>query len=129
MRRRVATLSALALVAVLAGAASAEAKIRFFRTPSHNIVCVYSSKGGPGPFLRCDVLSLNDVGFTLRRRFRAKRRHVTDSANDPRSKTLPYGTSRRFGPFTCTSRTTGLTCRARRSGHGFFLSRASQRVF
>jgi hypothetical protein len=127
--RRLAAVAALALVAVLAATATAEAKVRFFRTPSHNIVCVYSSKGGPGPYLRCDVLSLNDVGFTLDRRHRGKRRHVTDSANDPRSKTIPYGTSRRFGPFTCTSRTTGLTCRGRRSGHGFFLSRAAQRVY
>ena len=125
---RVASIAALALVAVLVAAASAEAKVSHFRTPSHNIVCLYSSSGGPGPYLRCDVLSLNDTGFTLRRRYRAKRRHVTDSVSDPRSRAIPYGTSRRFGPFTCTSRTTGLTCRSRPSGHGFFLSRRRQSV-
>ena len=126
---RLAAVAALALVATLAAAASASAKVRYFRTPSHNIVCLYSSKGGPGPFLRCDVLSLNDTGFTLRRRHRGRRVHVTDSANHPRSRTLSYGSSRRFGPFGCKSRVTGLTCRSRPSGHGFFLSRERQRVF
>lgn len=114
-----------AVAAVLLVAAPAEARTRHFQTPSHNIVCLYSSTE---PRLRCDVLSLNDTGFTLDRRHRGRRVHVTDSVNEPRAPALGYGTSRRFGPFTCTSRRTGLTCRSRPSGHGFFLSRASQRV-
>jgi hypothetical protein len=42
---------------------------------------------------------------------------------------LAYGHSRSVGRFTCTSRTTGLTCRDRRSGHGFEVSRERQRLF
>lgn len=126
--RRWGLAAAVSLLVALGAAAPAAARTSFFRTPSHNIVCVYSSKGGPGPYIRCDVLSLNDTAFRLDRRHRGKRIHVTDSANDPRSRTLRYGTSRRFGPFTCRSRTSGLTCRSRPSGHGFVLSRARQRV-
>ena len=40
----------------------------------------------------------------------------------------PYGQSGQFGAITCWSETTGLTCQ-NASGHGFFLSRRSQRVF
>jgi hypothetical protein len=42
---------------------------------------------------------------------------------------LPYGaTVRSRTGMTCTSRRVGLTCRNAR-GHGFFLSRRSQRIF
>jgi hypothetical protein len=40
----------------------------------------------------------------------------------------PYGVTGRFGGFVCESETTGLTC-TNEDGHGFFLSRRSQRVF
>jgi hypothetical protein len=52
--------------------------------------------------------------------------HVTDAV--PEGHVLAYGRSLRLGPFKCRSRRTGLTCRSR-SDHGFFLSRARQRVF
>ena len=60
---------------------------------------------------------------------RARKVKVTDAVGDPSSPVLAYGKSRRFGRFTCTSRTTGLTCRDRRSGHGFTVSRERQRLF
>jgi hypothetical protein len=90
---------------------------------------MYFSSGGPGPFIRCDVLSLNDVGFTVDRRHRGKRIRITDSVVDPNgARVLRYGTSRRFGSFRCRSRTANLTCTSLRSGHGFRLSRERQRV-
>jgi uncharacterized protein DUF6636 len=108
----------------------AAARAREFQMPSKRIVCRYSSSGGPGPYLRCDVLSLNDTGFILDRRHRAKRIKVTDTAGDTtKAPILHYGNSRRFGPFRCRSRRTGLTCTSRTSGHGFALSRERQRVF
>ena len=113
-------------LAILAGLASlavpATAGARSFQTPSRNIVCLYFK----GPQLRCDVRSLNDTAFTLDRRHRAKRVHVTDAV--PAGPVLAYGRSLRLGPFTCRSRRAGLTCRSS-SSHGFFLSRARQRVF
>ncbi len=76
------------------------------------------------------MLSLNDVGFTLDGRHKARRIKVTDTAADPNSAgVLRYGSSRRFGPFRCRSRRSALTCKSRSSGHGFKLSRETQRVF
>ena len=128
MSRRLAVLVAAVAVA-LALPASASARFVPFKSPSGNIVCAYSSSGGPGPFIRCDVLSLNDTGFFLKRHGKAKRGHVTDTVSSPDSKVLRYGHSRRFGRYTCKSRTSGLTCKNRRNGHGFKLSRERQRLF
>ena len=115
------------IVVCLAAPAAADAKIRRFHTPSANIACLYSSDQ-PGPFLRCDVLSLNDTGFTVRRRGPARRIHITDSVVG-RGRTLEYGTRAHYGPFTCRSRRVGLRCRSRVSGHGFFLNRDTQNLF
>jgi hypothetical protein len=120
-------LASLVVLVFLAGAASAEGRQRAFHSPSGNIRCLYRSSGESGPVLRCDVLSLNDVGFTLDRRHRGKRVHVTDAL--PEGDVLPYGSTRRLGPFRCRSRRSGLTCRSKPSGHGFELSRERQRVF
>jgi len=121
VRRLLLGLGALVL---LGAAPPAEARRQAFHTPSGNISCLYRSGG---PLLRCDVHSLNDTAFTLDRRHRGRRIHVTDAV--PAGRVLAYGASLRLGPFRCRSRTTGLTCRSRPSGHGFALSRASQRVF
>jgi hypothetical protein len=117
----------LAAILLLAPAA-AEARQASFHTPSGNIRCLYRSAGdGSGPLLRCDVLSLNDTAFTLDRRHRGKRVHVTDAV--PVGRVLRYGATRKLGPFRCRSRTTGLTCRSKPSRHGFRLSRARQNLF
>lgn len=44
------------------------------------------------------------------------------------AKTIPYGTTWRLGPFTCTAQQSGLTCQ-NGAGHGFALSVQSQRLF
>ena len=110
----------------LAAAVPAQAAAKSFQMPSRNIVCLYRSSGGPGPLLRCDMRSLNDTAFTLDRRHRGKRVHVTDAV--PAGRVLAYGSSLKLGPIKCTSRRSGLTCR-NGSNHGFALSRARQRVF
>jgi hypothetical protein len=125
---RCALVAAFALLTALPS--SAGAVTRTFQTPSHNIVCVYSSSGGPGAFVRCDVLSLNDVGFFLRGDGRPRRRKVSDTAADvTRAPVLRYGSSKRLGLFTCRSRRSGLTCTSGSSGRGFTLSRERQRLF
>lgn len=128
-RRSVRLTLALLVAMALLGAAPAMGKTRAFRSPSHNIVCLYSSTGGPGPFIRCDVLSLNDTGFFLERKHKATRRHVTDAVNLPGSKTLAYGKRRSFGRYTCRSLTSGMKCVNRRNHHGFKLNRAEQKLF
>jgi hypothetical protein len=116
--------AALAVVA----ASPALARERDFQTPSKHIRCAAFSSGGPGAFLRCDLLFLNDRAALLRARGRARIVTVTDAVASPAAPVLAYGHRLRFGPFRCTSRRTGLTCRSRR-GHGFFVSRERRRVF
>ena len=132
----------LALLAVagaaLAFAASAPAATVSFRTPSKLVYCAYTT--GP-TFLRCDTRYRTRFsgtkecregdfgqGFGMTRTGRGRALCISDSVFDERARVLRYGTSRRFGPFKCTSRTTGLTCRNAR-GHGWTLSRQRQRVF
>jgi hypothetical protein len=117
-------------LSLIFAAPPALAKDGSFATPSRNVVCRYFSTGGPGPYIRCDLLSLNDVGFLLDRRHKAKRVRVTDTVADPqRVGVLRYGNARRDGPFRCRSRQSGLTCRSSVGGHGFELSRQRQRLF
>lgn len=117
-----------------------------FQTPSGNITCMlgaYPSGVSANPdeqFVRCDirrtaqrlprrpadcdldwgpVVSLGSKGAAT---FGA----CVGDAVGP-GKTLGYGKSIRRGPFTCVSRTTGLTCSTSR--HGFVASRESVRTY
>ena len=78
--------------------------------------------------VRCDTFFLNDVAFRLTAHGPGKRIHVTDTVALVKEPILAYGKSAKLGPFTCTSRPTGLTC-TNREKHGFFVSVQSQRVF
>lgn len=118
----------LLLAAGLLAAAPAQARERDFQTPSGRIRCAAFSSGGPGAFVRCDLSFLNDRAALLRARGRGRIVKVTDAVGSPAAPVLGYGHTLRFGPFRCTSRTTGLTCRSR-SGHGFFVSRQRRRTF
>jgi hypothetical protein len=52
-----------------------------------------------------------------------------DTALNPSGTPLPYGEASKVGAFTCVSETTGMTCTNAGSGHGFFISIASYRMF
>jgi uncharacterized protein DUF6636 len=125
MRRLAPVALALALLVV---AAPALARERDFQTPSKRIRCAAFSSGGPGAFVRCDLSFLNDRAALLRARGRGRIVRVTDAVSSTDAPVLRYGHSLRFGPFRCTSRTSGLTCRSR-AGHGFFVSRERRRTF
>jgi hypothetical protein len=133
---------AVALAAVLlaavpaAGATTKAARIQTFRTPSGHIGCAYDTT-----MLRCDVDDVADPAarprscdldygsaFAVTKTGRARRLCVGDTAMDPDARVLAYGRTRRYGPFTCTSRTTGLRCTTA-AGHGFTLSRDAQKLF
>jgi hypothetical protein len=123
--RRFAAL--LVLAGSLAGAPAASAA-SFFQTPSGNIAC--QAAGGR---VMCGVLSSRHgdsiPAYWVRRTGLAHRSEIVgDPATDV--PVLRYGRSKHLlrGGVVCTSRKTGLTCR-NRSGHGFFLSRESQRRF
>jgi hypothetical protein len=117
---------ALVLAALLAAAVPAVAKDTVFQTPSKKIACrVYDE--GQGLVIRCDLFFLNDRAVRMTRRGKARLIHVTDTIGDPKAQVLAYGKTKRVGPFTCTSRRTGLSCH-NRNGHGFTVSRERQSV-
>jgi hypothetical protein len=125
--------------AVAATASAATAKTVLFKTPSGNIGCEYST--GPD-YLRCDIGSglkprppqpqdcQEDYGDSVSMNKTGRPHYVChgDTTRDPRAKAVAYGTTITVGPFKCTSKITGLTCR-NASGHGWFLSRQSYRLF
>ena len=141
MRLPRATLFAVLLVLIVPSAASA---LVLFHTPSNNIGCAMSDSKDFVE-VRCDIgehswplppkphtqacRELDYVGGLV---LNAKGKPSFFCAGDTvlhQGKVLAYGHSKRVGRFTCTSKTTGVTCRNRRNGHGFFLSRASYRRF
>lgn len=125
----------------LAGLAAA-APTPGVRTPTHNITCAATPAA-----LHCDIAQssygarlqahciapptgLDWHGFELTPKGKGA---ITCSGGvlvmgPVRYVTLAYGRTWRHGPYTCTSRVTGLTC-TNRAGHGLFLSRASYRTF
>ncbi|HZS94681.1 MAG TPA: DUF6636 domain-containing protein [Chloroflexota bacterium] len=136
LRTLAAITAALSLAFATNQALPARAASPSFRTPSGNIGC--EAFNG---YLRCDIgqkdwrsprrpascpLAYGD-SFTMT----AKRRPIWTCHGDTAlhlGGALRYGHTWRRGPFTCTSRITGLTCTNQR-GHGFFLSRQSYRIF
>lgn len=111
----------------------------YFETPSHNIGCYLDSQS-----VRCDIRQRDwspppepqycikagvDWGQGLAV---GKHRASFVCAGDTTlggPGLLGYGHSARRGPIFCVSRTAGITCRNADTAHGFFLSRASYRLF
>ena len=117
---------AIVVAALLALAVPAVAKDTVFQTPSKKIACRIFDEG-TGLVIRCDLFFLNDRAVRMTRHGRARLIHVTDTIGDPKAQVLAYGKTKRVGPFTCTSRRTGLTCH-NRNGHGFTVSRERRSV-
>jgi hypothetical protein len=135
-------------LAILAGAlamplsASASAEEVYFRTPSKNIHCGYMDFDGR-PSVRCDISAFTptigerptDCNLDWGGAFAVAEGDPQgmmlchgDTVISPDASTLPYGESFARGGITCTSATSGLTCE-NSDGHGFFLSKAKQRVY
>jgi hypothetical protein len=123
-------------------AADARAEFLYFRTPSKNIHCAYMDYEGV-PNVRCDIMAYTpsittppadcDLDWGMAYSITAdgikgEMLCVGDTVNTPDAKPLPYGATFRRSTITCISEKTGLTCTNGR-GHGFFLSKAEQRVF
>lgn len=117
--------AALAILVSLAAAAPAGADdmVRF-TTPSKKIACAYMPAMEDFPaFLRCDLFFRNDTGVFLKHKGKAKLGRVTDTVAEPGEPVLQYGKTWSHGGFTCLSKSIGLRCRSKTSGHGFFVSR------
>jgi hypothetical protein len=129
----------LGLAALAAPAGAQSTKFVYFRMPSKNIACAYTTGFGP-PFLRCDIYSglrpkpsrrctegaWDAVSMT--RTGKARPQCISDSVYNNKAPVLNYGQTWKYGGFKCKSKTTGLTCTSITSGHGFFLSRQSWSV-
>lgn len=154
--RQVSTAALLTLVvaaSAVAGTAAGATRTTsgYFETPSKDIICGYFFVGGTPALLECGVASglippaprpprsfgscQVDDPASDRVRLHGAGETFSFCAGDPgvialqgRVPTLGYGASIHKGPFTCSSATSGLTCR-NSAGHGFFLSRQSWRRF
>jgi hypothetical protein len=113
--------------------------LKTFRSPSGNIGCALYEGGArcdirkrdwsppPRP-ARCpketgygqgvEVAHTGEAGFVC----------AGDTALDPSSSSLSYGTASEVGGAECISRKNGVTC-VNRAGHGFFLSIQSYQIF
>jgi hypothetical protein len=134
-------LLSLTLLAV-AGGTPVLAEEFSFKTPSGNIHCAYDDNDGRA-YVRCDIKSYTstvrkrpadcdlDWGYAFAIGARDKRGSILcagDTVMNPDAEALAYGTSWKRKGITCGIEETGVTC-ANRRGHGFFVSRAEQRVF
>ena len=115
--------------------AGAEGQIEF-NTPSGNIGCIYTPKGGTstyepqdgGPELSCSRVAPSYVTIILGPKGPAtliKNPGEQSCCSDVTK--LAYGKSWSAGPFSCESTTKGLACTAT-NGHGFFISKAKATV-
>ncbi|HVG47579.1 MAG TPA: DUF6636 domain-containing protein [Rubellimicrobium sp.] len=134
---------AFALAAVLLAGPAAADTLTSFHTPSGNIHCM-GIEGADGTFVDCEILQRNDSSplrsrpadcdlewgdrFTVSSTGPASLACHGDTVQDPNGAVLPYGQAFRFGPIACSATEQGLTCQ-NASGHGFFLSRATQQLF
>jgi hypothetical protein len=111
----------------------------YFETPSHNIGCFISAHDA-----RCDIRerawspppepkSCIKFGVDYGQGLVVGPNHAEFvCAGDTTlggPVILPYRASAQRGTILCVSRRAGMTCRNTANGHGFFLSRASYRIF
>jgi hypothetical protein len=135
-------ISAVAMSSSAVGSSGARV-VPGFLSPSGNIRCHYDAKAfaprGTKRLLTCGLRHA-DYAMQLQRRCLAgdwhgfglsgKGKPTIFCAGNPNFSirpvytTLAYGNSWTRGPFTCTSRIDGVTCR-NQSGHGVFISRQS----
>jgi hypothetical protein len=110
--------------------AAASGKVRFFVSPTGNISCEVAAKDPRGTYAYCQTFRpVESVKMNAKGHSKVCKgwKCVGDPPGD--AFTLGYGDSVRVGPFRCTSRTTGMTCRAIGKGHGFVISRAGIDLF
>ncbi len=128
-------------VLLLAGS-SALADVWTFETPSENIQCSVGVERNHTD-IRCTIIQRNGAPAMPRpANCGSDWGHVFDMANTGRVQMIcgplnrnrdgyeraEYGVTSDLGGIVCSSSRKGLECR-NESGHGFFLSRAVQRVF
>jgi hypothetical protein len=137
--RRALFVTAIVATALAIVPAAASARVKFFQSPSGNIGCVIG-----GGLARCDILehswspppkpsSCIDLdygnGVQVFGGHPGEYTCAGDTVFTPNARVLQYGHKITKNRFTCTSKTSGMRCANRNSGHGFFLSREAVQLF
>jgi hypothetical protein len=137
--KRALLVMAVVAAALAVTAPAASARVKFFQSPSGNIGCIVG-----GGVARCDILehswtpppkpsSCIDLdygnGVEVVGGHPGEYTCAGDTVFSPTAPVLQYGDKITKNRFTCTSKTTGMRCANRNSGHGFFISRDSVRLF
>jgi hypothetical protein len=137
--KRALLVMAVVAAALAVTAPAASARVKFFQSPSGNIGCVVG-----GGIARCDILehswtpppkpsSCIDLdygnGVEVIGGHPGEYTCAGDTVFSPSAPVLQYGDKITKNRFTCTSKTSGMRCANRNSGHGFFLSREAVRLF
>ncbi len=139
----------LVSLGLLLATCSAQAESASFKSPTGNINCIYSDYDNK-PEVRCDIMQFtpsfktvppgtsNEIIRCTPQKLNAfvitpndsngSAFCPTDAAIDGEQVVLAYGQTFKRGGLLCTSETSGVTC-MNAAGHGFSLSRASQKVF
>lgn len=99
---------------LIAGTARCDIEHRSWRPPARPAACPDVVDFGQG----LEIAATGGARFVC----------AGDTAREPSSPKLAYGSASEFGPFTCRSRREGVTC-TRDGGHGFFISIQSYRIF
>jgi hypothetical protein len=128
MSRRLVTAILLAAVLVVFVAPSAEARGRAFLAKPSKITCVASRIGLKTATIRCDLPFTGHRAVFLHTRGKARIARVSSFLHPRHRKILGLGREVRYGPFTCRSLRTGVTCRSG-TGHGFTVGRKFQLTF
>jgi hypothetical protein len=124
-RRRSVVAAALGATLVL-GVSLASASSRFFHSPTGNIQCEIEVPHKLPSSAYCQTTS-PPRSVILHANGRMKTCHGGPGCigNGPENATtLHYGATLRLRPYRCASSRRGVKCRAVKSGHGFFISRA-----
>ena len=130
------------IIIIMSLAGKTHADIWSFETPSENIQCSVGQEVN-GADIYCTIIERggqpalprpsdcqSDWGHDFMMLNTGQVTMLCQPLNSHRDGqgTAEYGVTREFGGFVCASSTKGLECR-NEDGHGFFLSRAVQRVF
>jgi hypothetical protein len=137
--KRALLVIAIGAAALAITAPAASARVKFFQSPSGNIGCVVG--GGlarcdiqehswPAPPAPADCMDLDyGNGVDVIGGHPGEYVCAGDTVFSPTAPVLQYGDKITKNRFTCTSKTSGMRCANRNSGHGFFISRDAVRLF
>lgn len=129
MLRRAAIATLIVTVAVSAAAAApAEAGTRYFRAKPSGISCGVFRLDQKSATVRCDLPFIGSRAAFLHLQGKGAIQRVSSFIHPRNQTVLSAGATSSFGPFTCTSLRTAVSC-STGGGHGFTVGREFRLVF